>query len=85
MTRPLSNKTLAVLGLLRDLGEVTCQNVADEMRARTPCGSCQGTGDGDGNEWGDETRGHVYRAAGEPAATDDELEALYQAPSAGES
>lgn len=50
--RQPSNKALAVLGLLRELGPSTVNEVADELRQRTPCGACNGTGDGEDSRWG---------------------------------
>lgn len=50
--RPPSNKALAVLVLLREIGRSTCNEIADEMRKRTPCGVCNGTGEGDDSRWG---------------------------------
>lgn len=47
MARQPSNKALAVLALLREQGELTCKEVAHEIRQRTPCGGCHGTGAGD--------------------------------------
>ncbi|MDQ5822460.1 MAG: hypothetical protein M3540_13575 [Actinomycetota bacterium] len=50
--RALSNKALAVLGLLREGGERSCREVAATIRERTPCGVCDGTGEGDDSRYG---------------------------------
>lgn len=50
--RQPTNKALAVLGLLREIGEATVNEVSDEMRTRTPCGACNGTGEGDDERYG---------------------------------
>lgn len=53
MARSLSNKALSVLALLReDGGEHTCKEIAERIKARTPCGHCDGTGDGDDSHYG---------------------------------
>ena len=124
MSRALSNKALVVLALLRKGGEWTCQDVADTIRERTPCGVCNGSGEGDDSrwgcrkcygrgrahfdysnayialkqlvarrlvsrryltdEWGDVTSKLVYELAAAPEEPADDLEALFQAPSAPE-
>jgi hypothetical protein len=50
--KDLSNKALVVLELLRESGEMTCHQVADTIRERTPCGQCGGTGEGDDSRFG---------------------------------
>lgn len=69
--RQPTNKALAVLGLLRELGPSTVNQVADAMRERTPCGACNGTRDGADSRWGCRRcygSGRVpFRTAGDPA------------------
>lgn len=50
--RQPSNKALAVLALLRELGETTCKRLGEEMMERTPCPACGGTGEGDCSWYG---------------------------------
>jgi hypothetical protein len=50
--RKPTNKALAVLALLREMGESSVNAVANEMRKRTPCGACGGTGEGDDWRYG---------------------------------
>lgn len=52
MARALSNKAQAVLALLREGGERTCKDIAATITERTPCGTCNGTGEGDDSRWG---------------------------------
>ncbi len=48
----LTNKQVAVLELLRAEGAMTCKRVAALITEATPCGECNGTGDGEDKRWG---------------------------------
>lgn len=48
----LTNKQRVVLELLRGEGPRTCLELADMVRQRTPCGFCDGTGEGDDSRYG---------------------------------
>lgn len=52
IVRKPTNKALAVLAVLREVGEVTCDSLAAAVRERTPCGQCNGTGKGDDSRYG---------------------------------
>lgn len=48
----LSNKAIVVLALLRENGEMSCKDIAETIHQRTPCGDCNGTGEGDDSRYG---------------------------------
>ena len=50
--RPLNNKQVVVLELLRAEGEMSANDAADMIRGRTPCASCNGSGEGDDSRYG---------------------------------
>lgn len=50
--RQPNNKALAVLGVLRESGELACDSLWRTLRERTPCGACNGTGEGDDSHYG---------------------------------
>jgi len=50
--RKPSNKALAVLGVLREHGELPAKRVAAIVMEQTPCPECDGTGKGDCNYHG---------------------------------
>jgi hypothetical protein len=53
MPRAITNKQLAVLAVLREFpAGITAQKMADLIRERTPCGTCDGTGEGPHEHWG---------------------------------
>jgi hypothetical protein len=60
--RRLTNKQVTVLELLRDVGPLTVNEIAEKVTAQTICSVCDGTGEGDsrfgcGACYG---RGHPY-------------------------
>ena len=50
--KPLTNKQVAVLELLRAEGELSAKRVAALIEERTPCGACNGSGEGDDSRYG---------------------------------
>jgi hypothetical protein len=50
--RPLNNKALAVLAVLREGGERPCKDIATTIQENTLCGHCNGTGQGDDSRYG---------------------------------
>jgi tRNA(Ile2) C34 agmatinyltransferase TiaS len=47
----LANKDIAVLELLRAEGEMTAKRIGQIITERTPCGACNGSGEGDGRDF----------------------------------